>query len=302
VPVPDEARDRHQTTEAVGHDADALDHHLIERSAAALNTGLRTEIQVPIRNVHRTVGATLSGQWIQRHGASGLSEDTLTVRFLGSAGQSFGAFLAPGMTFRLSGDANDTVGKGLAGGKMIVVPPEGARFDPQDNVIIGNVALYGATSGELYVNGLAGERFAVRNSGARAVVEGVGDHGCEYMTGGIVVVLGPTGNNFAAGMSGGIAYVFDENELFDTRCNLDMVDLESVWNTDDQKELRTLLQTHWEQTHSPRARMILDRWEELLPLFVKVMPIDYRRSLERMRMEAEADLETVAATEEVYHG
>jgi glutamate synthase domain-containing protein 3 len=206
------------------------------------------------------------------------------------------------MTFRLSGDANDTVGKGLSGGKLIVVPPEGARFDPQDNVIIGNVALYGATSGELYVNGLAGERFAVRNSGARAVVEGVGDHGCEYMTGGIVVVLGPTGNNFAAGMSGGIAYVFDENELFDTRCNLDMVDLESVWNTDDQKELRTLLQTHWEQTHSPRARMILDRWEELLPFFVKVMPIDYRRSLERMRMEAEADLETVAATEEVYHG
>jgi glutamate synthase domain-containing protein 3 len=173
---------------------------------------------------------------------------------------------------------------------------------PHENIIVGNVVLYGATGGEAYISGLAGERFAVRNSGATAVVEGVGDHGCEYMTGGTVVVLGPTGYNFAAGMSGGVAYVFDEAERFGTRCNLDMVDLESVWTEEDRSRLRTLVEAHARYTGSPRARMILDGWEAHLPLFAKVMPIDYRRALERMRQAEDRDTETVSATEEVYGG
>ena len=279
-----------------------LDQHLIRQCRAAVESGEKVELDLPIRNVHRTVGATLSGEIATRYGLQGLTDDTITVRLTGSAGQSCGAFLARGVTFRIEGDANDYMAKGLSGGRIILVPPAGTRFDPAENIIAGNVVLYGATSGEVYIHGLAGERFAIRNSGARAVVEGIGDHGCEYMTGGLVVVLGPTGYNFAAGMSGGIAYVFNDSGLFDTRINLDMVDLESVWKPEDQAELRLMLENHLRHTASARAKRILDDWQASLPLFVKVMPIDYRKSLERMRLQEDRDHETVSATEEVYDG
>ena len=182
----------------------------------------------------------------------------------------------------------------------MLIPPQGVKFLSHENVICGNVVLYGATGGELYINGMAGERFAVRNSGGSAVVEGVGDHCCEYMTGGVVVVIGSTGNNFAAGMSGGIAYVYDENELFDTRCNLDMVDLESVWSKEDRMLLRSMLEKHFRFTNSTRAKMLLENWDTHLPLFVKVMPIDYRQVLERIHLKEDTDRVTVSATEEVY--
>ena len=226
----------------------------------------------------------------------------MTINFKGSAGQSFAAFLAPGVNITLKGDVNDYMGKSMSGGRIVVVPPENAGFDPHENIIVGNVLLYGATGGEVYVNGMAGERFMVRNSGAVGVVEGVGDHGCEYMTGGVAVILGKTGNNFAAGMSGGIAYVYDETEMFDTRCNLDMVDLESVWNKADREQLWNLIQNHYGYTKSARAKFILDNWEAQLPLFVKVMPIDYKKVLERMRVHEETERDAVAATEEVFDG
>jgi glutamate synthase domain-containing protein 3 len=206
----------------------------------------------------------------------------------------------PGVSIRLEGDTNDYLGKGMSGGKIVIVPPKNAAFVPHKNIIAGNVVLYGATAGEIYLHGVAGERFCIRNSGARAVVEGVGDHACEYMTGGTVVVLGLTGNNFAAGMSGGVAYVYDDSELFDTRCNLDMVDLESVWTKEDKKQLRTMIERHFEETASVRAGTILENWESHFPLFVKVMPIDYKKVLERMRLEERIDRDTVSATEEVY--
>jgi glutamate synthase domain-containing protein 3 len=259
-------------------------------------------VRIPVRNVHRSVGTTLSGEIAQRYGLEGLPADTVTLSLSGSAGQSLGAFLAAGVTIRVEGDANDYVGKGLSGGKIILVPPEKAGFDPSRNVIVGNVVLYGAVRGEAYICGIAGERFAIRNSGAKAVVEGIGDHGCEYMTGGVVVVLGTTGYNFAAGMTGGVAYVYNESGFFDTRCNLDTVDLESVWTEEDQRELRTLMARHVQYTGSATARKILKNWEASLPFFVKVMPIDYRKSLERMRLQEDRDRETVSATEEVYHG
>ncbi|MDZ7721596.1 MAG: hypothetical protein U5R06_01915 [candidate division KSB1 bacterium] len=226
----------------------------------------------------------------------------MTINFNGSAGQSFAAFLAPGVNIMLKGDVNDYMGKSMSGGRIVVVPPENAGFDPHENIIVGNVLLYGATGGKVYVNGMAGERFMVRNSGAVGVVEGVGDHGCEYMTGGVAVILGKTGNNFAAGMSGGIAYVYDETEMFDTRCNLDMVDLESVWNQTDREQLWNLIQNHYNYTNSARAKFILDNWEAQLPLFVKVMPIDYKKVLERMRVHEETERDAVAATEEVFDG
>ena len=279
----------------------SLDSKLIRKAKPALDSKKPVAIEMPIRNIHLTVGATLSAEITKKYGPGGLPEDTIQILFSGTAGQSFGAFLAPGVTMKVAGDANDYLGKGLSGGKIIVVPPEFSRFVPHENIIIGNVILYGATSGEIYIHGLAGERFAVRNSGAKAVVEGIGDHGCEYMTGGIVVVLGPTGNNFAAGMSGGIAYVYDESELFGTRCNLDMVDLESVWMTEDKKQLKTMIEMYYNYTKSAKAQAILDNWEAHLPLFVKVMPIEYRKALERMRQEVDLDSETVSATEEIYH-
>jgi glutamate synthase domain-containing protein 3 len=212
-----------------------------------------------------------------------LPDDTVSLTFKGSAGQSFGAFLAPGITLHLIGDANDYLGKGLSGGRIVVQTPPESNFAPHENCIVGNTLLYGATSGEVFINGLAGERFAVRNSGAIAVVEGLGDHGCEYMTGGIVVVLGTTGRNFAAGMSGGIAYVFDQHQLFDTLCNLDLVDLETVWKASDKKVLHDLIQQHYERTGSEQADYILKNWRDMVGRFVKVMPIDYRRALQRMK-------------------
>ena len=302
-PAPAEAGVPLRCVRSQEHDVGtSLDVELIEKCRPALENGKKVELTLPIRNTQRTVGAMLSGELTLKHGADGLPPDTISIRFSGSAGQSFGAFLAPGISLRVEGDTNDYLGKAMSGGRIVIVPPEGYRYAAHDNVIVGNTVLYGATGGELFVQGVAGERFAVRNSGATAVVEGVGDHGCEYMTGGTVVVLGGTGNNFAAGMSGGIAYVFDQSGLFDTRCNLGMVDIEAVWGEEDKDRLRELIERHDEYTGSERARMILDDWEATLPLFVKVMPIEYRRALKRMRMSEDADAETVSATEEVYHG
>ncbi|MFP4180662.1 MAG: glutamate synthase subunit alpha, partial [Spirochaetaceae bacterium] len=197
----------------------------------------------------------------------------------------FGAFLAPGITLRLEGEANDYFGKGLSGGKLIIYPPKASTFIPHKNIITGNVNLFGATGGEAYIHGMAGERFAVRNSGATAVVESVGDHACEYMTGGAVIVLGGTGVNFAAGMSGGVAYVLDENQLFDTRCNLEMVDVEQVIDREDEHFLRSYIERHVEHTGSPHGQELLDKWEEYLPHFVKVIPLDYKKALQQIRTE-----------------
>jgi glutamate synthase (NADPH/NADH) large chain len=277
-----------------------LDRELIEAARPALEGKRKVRLEMPIRNSHRAVGASLSAEISQRHGSRGLPPDTIHVRFSGSAGQSFGAFLAPGVTFELAGDANDYLGKGLSGGRLILYPPAGSSFAPERNIITGNVSLFGATGGELFLNGMAGERFAVRNSGAVAVVEGVGDHGCEYMTGGRVIVLGETGINFAAGMSGGIAYVLDRSQLFDTRCNLEMVDVEPVSEEEEQAALRRYIERHAQYTGSTNALQILNLWEETLPLFVKVIPLDYRAALQRLRERELKDSETVNLTEEVY--
>jgi glutamate synthase domain-containing protein 2/glutamate synthase domain-containing protein 3 len=288
-------------TEPQVHDfSTVLDGELVEQSRVALESSRAVRLFASIRNCNRAVGATLSAEISKRHGSKGLPDDTIHCKFTGSAGQSFGAFLAPGVTFELEGDANDYFGKGLSGGRLIVYPSKGSTFRSQNNIITGNVNLFGATSGEAYISGMAGERFAVRNSGATAVVEGVGDHGCEYMTGGVVVVLGSTGINFAAGMSGGIAFVLDESQLFDTRCNLDMVDVEPVLEEEDRELLLRLVQNHVETTESEYAARILRDWTEMLPQFVKVMPVDYRRALERIRKEQSKETEVVAMTEEVY--
>jgi len=278
----------------------SLDETLIDQASPALDAGKAVELAMPIRNSHRAVGSTLSAEVSRRYGSSGLKQDTIRVKFRGSAGQSFGAFLAPGITFELEGDANDYLGKGLSGGRIIVHPPEGSTFIPERNIITGNVNLFGATSGQVFINGMAGERFAVRNSGAVAVVEGVGDHGCEYMTGGRVIVIGDTGINFAAGMSGGLAYVLDRNQLFDTRCNLEMVDVEPLVEEEDRNFLAELLDRHVKMTGSRNAIQILNMWEEMLPLFVKVIPIDYRAALRRIKERESKESETVNITEEVY--
>jgi glutamate synthase domain-containing protein 3 len=278
----------------------ALDKELILKSRSALETGEKVRLFMKIRNCHRTVGATLSAEVSKRHGEAGLPSDTINVSFTGSAGQSFGGFLAHGISFELEGDANDYFAKGLSGGKIVVYPPRASTFRARDNIITGNVNLFGATGGEVYINGMAGERFAVRNSGAIAVVEGLGDHGCEYMTGGLVVVLGRTGVNFAAGMSGGIAYVLDEDQLFDTMCNLEMVDIEPVTAARDRKTLKELVEKHVMYTRSEHATRILRDWDEMLPRFVKVMPIDYRKALERMAKDQTRETEVVGLTEEVY--
>jgi glutamate synthase (NADPH) large chain len=260
----------------------ALDHVLIEKCRPALENGSRVELDLVIRNVQRTVGTLLSYEITRRYDEKGLAEDTIVIHADGSAGQSFCAFGAPGLTIHLRGDANDYFGKGLSGAKLTVSPPEGSRFAAEENIIVGNVALYGATSGEAFIRGVAGERFCVRNSGARAVVEGLGDHGCEYMTGGRVVVLGPTGRNFAAGMSGGIAYVLDEGGDFRRcRCNLEMVDLEAV-STDDLPELQELIEKHYRYTQSAVAERVLAKWDKALLRFIKVIPVDYKRALREM--------------------
>lgn len=257
-------------------------------------------IERAIRNVDRAVGARLSGSIVLRHGAAGLPQGSLHLHFHGQAGQSLGAFLAPGVTLEVEGSVNDYAGKGLAGGTIVVHPDAGARFVAAEQAVAGNVALYGATAGEAYFCGQAGERFAVRNSGACAVVEGVGDHGCEYMTGGTVVVLGRTGYNFAAGMSGGTAFVYDLDEHFQNRCNIESVDLESVWQEEDQALLRRLVERHAACTGSAKAASLLANWDAALPLFVKVMPLDYKNVLRR-QAEAAHDAETASATEEVFH-
>jgi glutamate synthase (NADPH) large chain len=283
--------------------ARALDNTLIEECRAALEHGRRVELHKSIRNVHRTVGTMLGSELTRRYGAAGLPDDTIRIHFEGSAGQSFGAFIPRGMTLELEGDANDYFGKGLSGGRLTVFPSRRATFIPEENVIIGNVALYGATGGEAYVRGLAGERFAVRNSGAIAVVEGIGDHGCEYMTGGRVVVLGRTGRNFAAGMSGGVAYVFDIDGRFSSRCNRALVDLDGLDTPADEAVVRDLLERHVRQTGSTHARRVLDEWPRTGQQFVTVMPRDYKRVL---AAEARARTEGRAPTFEelvgVAHG
>ncbi len=249
----------------------------------AIERGEKVEADLPIRNVNRVVGTIVGSEITRRHGANGLPEDTIKLHFKGSAGQSFGAFVPPGMTLTLEGDANDYLGKGLSGGKIIVYPPAGSTFRAMDNVIVGNVAFYGATSGEAYIRGMAGERFCVRNSGVHAVVLSVGDHGCEYMTGGRVVILGPTGKNFAAGMSGGIAYVYDEDGTFPSRCNKEMVKLFPLEDPEDIDEVQTLLWKFWKYTGSDRPKRFLEDWEAYRPKFVKVYPNDYRRVIETQK-------------------
>ncbi len=267
-----------------------LDNLIIERARTAIEDGQPVSMSLPVRNTDRTIGTTLSYHISCRHGAEGLPEDTIRIDLHGSAGQSLGAFLAKGVTIRLEGDANDYVGKGLSGGRLIVRPPAGAPFKAERNVIAGNVCLYGATAGEAFIRGVAAERFAVRNSGAVAVVEGVGDHGCEYMTGGRVVVLGRTGRNFAAGMSGGIAWVWDRDGEFLQNCNLGMVDLERIETADDADEVQSLVRRHVEHTGSALGQHILDEWSRVREQFVKVMPIDYRHVLEQQRREAMSEL------------
>jgi glutamate synthase domain-containing protein 2/glutamate synthase domain-containing protein 3 len=265
--------------------ADALDHDLIRQAGPALDRGERVVIHTPVRNVHRAVGAMLSHEISKRYGERGLPADRITIHATGSAGQSFGAFSAQGITFRITGDANDYFGKGLSGAKLIIRPPEDATFLPEENILIGNVAFYGATRGEAYIRGRAGERFCVRNSGVHAVVEGIGDHGCEYMTGGCVVVLGPTGRNFAAGMSGGIAYVLDEaGDFVQNRCNPEMVDFDPLTN-DDVAFLCERLEKHLEYTGSAVARRLLHNWQNAVKKFVKVIPVDYKRALQRIADE-----------------
>jgi glutamate synthase (NADPH/NADH) large chain len=287
-----------------------LDRRLIAEARAALDRGARVRIVTAIRNTDRTAGAMLSGEIAKRYGHAGLPHGTIHVKLTGTAGQSFGAWLARGVTFELEGDANDYVGKGLSGGRIIVRPTADAGIVPEESIIVGNTVLYGAIEGECYFRGVAGERFAVRNSGAIAVIEGAGDHCCEYMTGGIVVVLGRTGRNFAAGMSGGIAYVLDEDGTFATRCNMAMVELEPVPQEEDASEriyhhihdlesrgrvevlddltrndaqrLHLLIARHARLTRSARAAQILERWEFYCPKFRKVMPLEYRRALAEM--------------------
>ena len=260
---------------------------LLDLCKPAIERGEPVETDLPIRNVHRVVGTQVGSEVTRRYGAEGLPEDTIRLRFHGSAGQSFGAFIPRGLTLELEGDSNDYIGKGLSGGKIIVYPPEGSTFAAEDNIVIGNVAFYGATSGEAYIRGVAGERFCVRNSGARAVVEGVGDHGCEYMTGGRVVVLGRTGRNFAAGMSGGIAYVIDWDGEFKTRCNSEMVDLEPLADPAEIAEVKEMVRKHAELTFSLLAYRVLADWEFTLPRFVRVIPRDYARMLSALK-EVEA--------------
>jgi glutamate synthase (NADPH/NADH) large chain/glutamate synthase (ferredoxin) len=255
----------------------ALDYRLIEAAEPALARGERVTATFDVSNVDRTIGGLLSHEVTRRHGRGGLPAGAIRVRLFGSAGQSFGAWLAPGIELQLVGDANDYVGKGLSGGTLSIRPPEGSGFAAETNVIAGNTLLYGATSGRAFIRGLVGERFAVRNSGADAVVEGVGDHGCEYMTGGRVVVIGPTGRNFAAGMSGGIAYVLDEDDRFAARCNTQLVGLEKL-DKSDEDTVRALLAEHLERTGSPVAARLLADWRP--QSFVKVFPHDFKRALE----------------------
>jgi len=266
----------------------ALDNQIITLSREALDNKTPVEFSLPIRNVNRTVCTMLSAEISRRHGELGLPPETIKIHFRGSAGQSFGAFLANGVSVTLEGDANDYFGKGMSGGRMVVVPPREATFVPEDNAIVGNVSLYGATGGEVFLRGMAGERFAVRNSGVTAVVEGVGDHGCEYMTRGLVVVLGQTGRNFAAGMSGGVAYVFDQDGTFGTRCNMGQVEIDPL-EVRDLDMLHDLVKRHFDYTQSAAAWRILSGWKQLSRHFAKVMPVEYRSIVAKLHLDAEAE-------------
>ena len=285
----------------------ALDHKILGQVRQTIETLAPIDVKLPVRNIHRSVGSMLSGEIARRYGSAGLPDDTIRIQLSGSAGQSLGAFLAKGVTLTLEGEANDYVGKGLSGGRIVVYPPRASVFAPEENILIGNVALYGATSGEAFFNGVAGERFAVRNSGATAVVEGVGDHGCEYMTNGLVLVLGACGRNFAAGMSGGIAYVFDERGDFtEKRCNLDSVDLEPLLDGQDVEIVRDLITRHRELTGSPRAKWILENWQEMVSRFIKVFPREFKRVLGVTRSEQayipSQPVSVFVRAEQVQHG
>jgi glutamate synthase (ferredoxin) len=262
---------------------------LLDLCKGAIENGESVKATLPIKNINRAVGTILGNEITKRHW-HGLPENTVHLHFQGSAGQSFGAFVPKGVTLELEGDTNDYLGKGLSGGKIILYPPAASTFVAEENIIAGNVALYGATSGEVYIRGIAGERFGVRNSGVNTVVEGVGDHGCEYMTGGKVVVLGTTGRNFAAGMSGGVAYILDETGDFASRCNPQMVGLESLEDKEEIDDLYQMIQRHADYTQSQKAAKVLANWKELVPKFVKVMPKDYKRVLQAIASAIEAGL------------
>jgi glutamate synthase (NADPH/NADH) large chain len=285
--VPDEAGTNpvYCTEKNVNKTGEVLDLGLLDEAEKAISEKSPVVICRAIRNTDRATGAMLSGRIAERYGSSGLPEGTIKCRFTGSAGQSFGAFLTSGIEFYLEGETNDYLGKGLSGGRIIVKPPPGSVFEADRNTIIGNTVLYGATGGEAFISGVAGERFAVRNSGAVAVVEGTGNHCCEYMTGGRVVVLGKTGSNFGAGMSGGIAYVFDEDGDFDYYCNMGMVELSLVEDNRDIDELTSLISGHYRYTGSKKAKMILDDPGKFIPGFIKVTPYDYKKVLEEQKLE-----------------
>lgn len=263
----------------------ALDNELIEtmRDAIYNKTPIKTELK--IKNIHRTVGTMLSAEMTRRHGEKGLPDDTIYIKANGTGGQSFGAFTNSGITFEIEGDANDYFGKGLCGAKLILYPPANSTFEANDTVILGNVAFYGATSGESYIYGLAGERFCVRNSGAKVVVGAIGDHGCEYMTGGRVVILGEIGKNFGAGMSGGIAYIYDEHDTLSKRINDGMVDLDRIETNADSDEVKAMIENYIKYTGSKEAGNILTNWEDSKKRFIKVMPRDYKRVLQSKKVE-----------------
>jgi glutamate synthase (NADPH/NADH) large chain len=271
------------------HELDrALDNKLMELAEPAIQRGEKVHAVLPILNTNRVVGAMLSNKIIREVGPGMLPDGTIHFKFHGSAGQSLGCWLAKGVTLEVEGDANDFVGTGLSGGRVVIYPPKVSKFVAEENVLIGNVALYGATSGEAYFRGVAAERFCVRNSGASTVVEGVGDHGCEYMTGGRVVILGSTGRNFAAGMSGGIAYIWDPKKQFATQCNMEMVELEGLAADEDIQELKRLINNHQELTGSEVAKRLLANWTQSVGEFVKVMPTDYKRVLEERKQQVSA--------------
>ena len=302
VPEFDESIQDRRCTKSQDHGLDhALDNTLIQLCEGALEDGQPVRLELPIRNVNRTVGTMLGYELTTRYGGGGLPDGTIDIKFTGSAGQSFGAFVPSGITLRLDGDANDYLGKGLSGGRIIVTPSAESPFVAEDNVVAGNVILYGATRGEVFLRGLVGERFCVRNSGATAVVEGVGDHGCEYMTGGRVVVLGPTGRNFGAGMSGGIAYVHDPDRTFPNHVNSEMVDLDPL-EEEDREFLRAVIRRHFDETGSVVAKRILEKWRREVEHFAKVMPKDYKRVLEAARVAEERGMSVDEAIMAASHG
>jgi glutamate synthase (NADPH/NADH) large chain len=276
-------------TQSQDHGLDkALDNVLIDKCKNAITQGEKTVFNSKINNINRTVGTMLSNEVAKVWETNNLSEDTIEINFNGSAGQSFAAWLVKGITFKLEGDANDYVGKGLSGGKLIIYPPKNSKFKAEENILLGNVALYGATEGEAYFRGIAAERFCVRNSGASVVVEGIGDHGCEYMTGGKAVILGPTGRNFGAGMSGGIAYIFDNEGDFEKKCNNETFELEPLLE-EDLSDLKDLILKHIKYTESTVAENILKNWENASKKFVKVMPTDYKRVLNEMKTKQQSN-------------